>query len=946
MKIKLLLLLLLSASLNSLAQTGNVTGTVNDGQFNDVLPFANIIIPGTQKGTTSDFEGKYNLQLDPGTYTLEYSFVGYTTQQITDIIVTEGGTTIVDVTLASSSSLDEVIITTTSRKNTEQSVLNLQKKSVQLLDGLSLESIKKSGASNVASAVKNVPGVSVQGGKYVYVRGLGDRYTKSILNGIDVPGLDPDRNSLQLDIFPSSILENIIVLKSATADQGADFTGGIVDIVTKDIPSRKEYSVSAGLGYNPDFHFNDQYIKNESSGTDFLGFDDGLRDNPINPNQPINTPFESPNTVEALTGLLNPTLAAIQQNSGTDFSLSFTAGNAYDIGEDKKLGYLASVSYKNETTFFEEYIDGQIYRKNPNASQLELDLDRSQQGARGENNVLLSALGGLSLKTERSKYKFNILHIQNGESGAAQLRQTNRIGNSNSIQRDALIYTERGITNILLNGKHTNEDASWTTEWNLSPTITNVDDKDFRITPFLIGQDDNTGETFFSISPSEAGDAFRFFRELDEINVSSKIDVSKKHQFFGRDAKIQFGAAYTYKQRDFVQTFFATPFLNFDSTNLNGDPNQILAPDNIFDADTNSGFFIRRDSNDNDQFDSNANIAAIYASEEFRPSDWFTAILGLRYEQYDLNYTGADQQGNFFDNERIIDVGDLFPSVNFIFNVDPEGNNKLRLSYSRTTARPSFKEASLAQILDPIENLLFIGNTELRPTYIDNFDARYEIYGQSDKKFGTGDFVAVSSFYKTFDDPIELTFFQQATGQVTPRNLGDAVVFGAELELRKNLGFIGLNKFSLNVNWSVIESDETFNEDERILRENVLREGETLGSGRVLQGQSPFLLNAGLAFDSEDTGWKAGLFYNVQGRTLQIVGAGEIADVFTLPFNDLKFNISKTFGEDANQTISFKAGNLLDDDRESVFKSFGAQDQLYSRWSPGQNFSLGYSFTF
>ncbi|MDE0599426.1 MAG: carboxypeptidase-like regulatory domain-containing protein, partial [Dokdonia donghaensis] len=236
---------LLVTAISLQAQTGTIAGTVNDGQLNDILPFANILVQGTTKGTTSDFDGKYTLDVEPGTYVIEFSFVGYTTQQISEVVVKEGKTTVLDVTL-SGASLDEVVITTTARKNTEQSVLNLQRKSVQLLDGLSLESIKKSGASNVASAVRNVPGVSVQGGKYVYVRGLGDRYTKTILNGVDVPGLDPDRNTLQLDIFPSSLLENIIVVKSSTADQPADFTGGVVDIVTKDIPNGKQSSASIG----------------------------------------------------------------------------------------------------------------------------------------------------------------------------------------------------------------------------------------------------------------------------------------------------------------------------------------------------------------------------------------------------------------------------------------------------------------------------------------------------------------------------------------------------------------------------------------------------------------------------------------------------------------------------------------------------------------------------
>ncbi|WP_405202920.1 outer membrane beta-barrel protein [Dokdonia sp. LLG6352-1] len=930
---------LLVTAISLQAQTGTIAGTVNDGQLNDILPFANILVQGTTKGTTSDFDGKYTLDVEPGTYVIEFSFVGYTTQQISEVVVKEGKTTVLDVTL-SGASLDEVVITTTARKNTEQSVLNLQRKSVQLLDGLSLESIKKSGASNVASAVRNVPGVSVQGGKYVYVRGLGDRYTKTILNGVDVPGLDPDRNTLQLDIFPSSLLENIIVVKSSTADQPADFTGGVVDIVTKDIPNGKQSSASIGLGYNPDFHFNSNYITNESSGTDFLGFDDGLRSNPFNENQEFNFPTTTPNTAEFLAGRLNPTLAAARENSGADMSLSFTTGNSYDVG-DNKLGFLASVSYKNETTYYDNYVDGQRFRKDTDPSIFELNTDRTQQGERGENNVLISALGGLSYKTDRSKYRFNVLHIQNGESGASLLTQTNRIDNSNTIKKDVLIYTERGLTNLFFSGKHTNEDASWTTEWKLSPTFSNVDDKDFRTTPFLINED--SGD--FIISPSESGDASRFFRELDEINVASKLDLTRKHQLFEKDAKLKFGGAFTYKQRDFTTVRFSTPFRNFDSTILNGDPNAILGQ-YAYSATDDSGFFVRQDSNENDSFDSNINIAALYASEEFRPSSWFTAIVGLRAEKFDLIYTGQDQNGNIFDEEKILDKFDLFPSANLIFDMNEEGAQKLRASFARTTARPSFKEASLAQIFNPIENELFIGNINLQPTYINNFDLRYEIYGEEEKKFGLGDFLALSGFYKKFKDPIELTFFAEATGQVTPRNLGDAEVYGVELELRKSLDIIGLDNFSLNLNTSIIESNETYNEDELILRQALLKDGEDLGDGRVLQGQSPYLLNAGIAYESKESGWKSGLFYNVQGKTLEIVAAGEIADVYTLPFNDLKFNLSKSFGEDQNQTITFKAGNLLNDDRESVFQSFGAQDQLYSKWSPGQDFSLSYSFKF
>ena len=925
------------------AQTGVINGTISDGEANDVLPFANIVVKGTQKGGTTDFEGKYNITLNPGTYTLEFSFVGYQTKEITGVIVKENQTTTTDVTLnASAGTLDEVVITTSARQNTEAAVLNYQRNAVSLVDGLSLEKIKSTGASNIASAVRNVPGVSVQGGKYVYVRGLGDRYTKSILNGMDVPGLDPDRNTLQLDIFPSQILENVLVVKSSTADQPADFTGGVVDIVTKDIPSREQYSLSVGMAYNSDFHFNKNYLVSESSSTDFLGFDNGLRDNPIPDAQQIPIPQINGVVSRALTQRFEKRLAARRAESFMNYNFSATAGDQYDVG-DNKLGYLASLSYRNETTYYDEYVNGQIFRKDEtDKSNNELLLDRGQTGELGNNNVLISGLIGLSFKTDRSKYRLNVLHIQNGESEASRFRQENRIISSNLIKKDNLIYTQRSISNALLTGKHSlGTQNDWTIEWKISPSYARVYDKDFRVTPFRISTNPNTGEETYTIQPSESGDASRFFRDLNEKSVSSKLDITKNHKLFDRDAKLKFGGAYTYKKRDFQITQFAFPLLRLNSAFFGGDPDQLLLDQNIYNPETNSGVYVRRDSNDSDSFNSNMQIGSGYVSEEFKFTDWFNAIAGVRFEKFILKYTGQNQSGSVLDNASVIDKSDFFPSANLIFNLNEDSSKKIRASYSRTTARPSFKEVSLAQIFDPISSTFFIGNINLKPTYINNFDLRYEQYGEA------GDFFALSGFYKTFNDPIELSFIRRAYGQYTPLNLGDAKVFGAELEIRKNLGFIrGLQNLDFNANFSLIESQQTYSADERAGRLDNLREGEKLDDYRQLQGQSPYLLNVGFNYNLEDSGWNGGLFYNSQGKTLQIVGAGDVADVYTLPFHSLKLNVSKAFGEKKNSKLTLKFENILDDDIESVYQSFEAKDRTYSKWNPGQEISLSYSINF
>jgi hypothetical protein len=350
---------------------------------------------------------------------------------------------------------------------------------------------------------------------------------------------------------------------------------------------------------------------------------------------------------------------------------------------------------------------------------------------------------------------------------------------------------------------------------------------------------------------------------------------------------------------------------------------------------------VRQDSNDSDSYNSKIQIAAGYIAEEFKVTNWMNAALGVRFEKFDLIYTGERQDGTRLEDAKILEKSDFFPSANLIFDLNEDENKKIRTSYSRTTARPSFKEASLAEIFDPISSTTFIGNINLQPTYVNNFDIRYEQYGEA------GDFFAISGFYKSFADPIELSFIRRAYGQYTPLNLGDAKVFGGELEIRKNLGFIsGLQNIDFNLNFSLIESQQQYSEDEREGRLDNLRTGETLDDNRQLQGQSPYLINLGFNYKDAETGLQGGLFYNTQGKTLQIVGAADVADVYTMPFHNVKLNISKSFGSNRNSTISLKFDNLLNDDIESVYQSFGAEDQLFSKWSPGQEISLGYSLKF
>ena len=934
-----LILLLLTFGFTS-AQTGTLAGNIIDGEFIEPMAFANILVKGTTIGTTSDFDGKYQLELEPSTYTIVFSFVGYTTQEISDVVIKEGEVTPLDVTLTTNS-LEAVVITTSIKRNTENAVLNMQKKSVVVLDGLSAQAIKNTGASNLASAVKNIPGVSIEGGKYVYVRGLGDRYTKSILNGIDIPGLDPDRNTIQMDLFPTNILDNVIILKSASAEYPADFTGRIVDIVTKDFPTKPEYTFSLGTGYNPDMHFNDKYLTYTGSDTDVFGYDDGTRDLPIHRYQPIPGTFENKLLLTTLTNRFQRELQAKQETSNANFDFGFTLGNQYDIGGDK-IGYQASFSYKNQTTFYENRQDGAFVKNSSDSSVNDLSFALKSNGSEGINNVVLNGMLGLTYKTDKSKFKANLLHIQNGESTAGSfdqvISQDGVGGGLEPLTKNALAYTERSVTNLLISGDHrfSDDENALNLEWKFSPTFSKVMDKDHRITPLQ-----QSGEGDFFISPSASTFPIQLWRNLVEENWVVKIDLDKTVKLFGKPTKLKFGGAYTYKFRDFSIDDFTFNISGDDSFIADGNVDNLLASENLWNPTTDSGTHLvfGDQFNPNDAYEGEQIIGATYFSAEFNLSEKLITVFGVRSEFFNSYYTGQNNS-SVYDNESILDAFDLFPSANLIYELTD--NTNLRSSYSRTTARPSFKEASVAQIFDPITNRLFIGSINLTPTYVNNFDLRYERFGE------VGQMFAVSGFYKDFKDPIEQAFFLQAPTQLTVDNLGNAKVYGVELEVRQRLGFIseGLNNLKFNANVSFIKSELTMSDDEFESRRLAARNGERIDRERNLQGQAPFLLNFGLDYNNSDIGLQTSLFFNVQGETLEVVGIGLVPDVYTKPFESLNFTLNKSFGENKRSFIDLKVSNILGSDRESAYQSYGTQDQIFSLRSPGTEFSLGYTFKF
>ncbi len=942
------------------SQNGFIRGTIFDETNGEPLIGAAIVVDGTTKGAFADLDGKFNISLEPGTYNLKISFVSYETLIIGDIKVSASKVTLLDNLRLKESAhgLSEVVVTANMARNTEAALFSVKMTSPNLLDGISAAGFRKIGDSDAASSMKRVTGVTVEGGKYVYVRGLGDRYTKTIINGVDMPGLDPDRNTMQMDIFPTTVIDNIIVHKSFSAELPADFTGGVIDIATKDFPEQKKASFSLSTAYNPDFHMRNDYLSYPGGKYDFLGFDDGTRSIPAVSDIPFyasvigNPESETGLRYREILESFNPTMAAIRQTSFVDYNLSTSFGNQLPL--DKiTLGYNVGFSYRNNTEFYQDAEYGR-YGMSANHDVNELEVREFQKGDFGVKSVLLSGMAGIALKTKQSKYRLNLLHIQNGESkaGIFNYEGSEKGSNFTGIQHN-LEYNQRSLTNILLDGKHILKDPKLEIVWKVSPTISAIQDPDTRFIRYV------TDNQTLRIN-TEGGFPERIWRDLSETNIAGVLHISKEFDLNGNKSRLNFGGAYTWKQRDFTIRKYA---FNIRNVPLTGDPDEIFRPQNLWPlngADAMNGTTYEAHfmpSNPN-QFNAGSVNFAGYASSELSLSKNLRTIVGIRLEKFSQRYTGQDQLGiNVLNNEKVLDNINLFPSVNLIYNLSDRQN--VRLSYAKTIARPSFKELSFAEIADPVSNRTFIGGMfrdaneataveywdgKLVSTFIHNLDIRWEMFSQN------GQMISLSLFSKKFIKPIEIVQYSTQPGSFQPRNVGNGQVNGAEVELRQDLGFINntLKNFGISTNFAVTRSRIELSPTELQSRIENARTGQAVGKARVMAGQAPYIINAGLTYNGGENGlWKgfeAGLYYNVQGITLQYVGIADLPDIYTLPFHSLNFNTNKSFGRDNRTQLGIKIENLLNDRKESVFRSFNVTDPFFTKLEPGITFHVRLSY--
>ena len=895
------------------AQTSILKGTIIDDATGKTMPGVDVSVSNTKFYVSSDFDGNFIISdLPVGTYEVQFSTSSYRTKIISEVIVKANDATNLTVSLVESKNeLKEVVITRTKAKvESIASLLIQQKNSVSVSDGISAESIKRTPDKSTSDVLKRISGASIQDNKFVIIRGLNDRYNTAILNGGTLPSSEPDRKAFSFDIFPSNMLDNLIITKTATPDLPGEFAGGVIQINTKSVPDKDFQSISIGSGYNTITTFKTQKTY-EGSPTDILGFDNGTRDLPSSfvssDNFPIGKPQEQLNLAKSLNYDWSIQDARFRPNT----SIQYTQGKHYDIGE-KVFGMLFSFTH-NITNNFNE-VSRLDYDNNPRVVQSRFD-DKNYR-----EQILMAGLANFSLKLNANNtISFKNIYSINSTDLVLERIGITDIGATETIVADMRWFTSNRIYSGQFSGDHYFETPKIKLNWtgfysNIDRSIPNL-----RRNVYQIANPNSTNPNdrvpFAQInsdsgSPSNAGQMF--FSENQESILGAKFDLSRKFTL-GKEFinEVKIGAFAQQRDRDFYarQLFFVTGAGTI-GTNFNRDllklPNEtIFLPANLGEISPGvNGFSLKEETKPQDDYLAGSKLNAAYVMFDNKYKS-IRFIWGARIENFVQTLNGIDASGKVLNlNNK---QNDILPSANLIFAISK--NQNLRLSFSRTLNRPEYRELAPFGFDDYETQLFTQGNPELKIAKIANYDFRYEIYP------GKGQLFSFSYFIKDFTDPIEVS--RGNNRSVTYTNAKSAKNSGVELEFRTQLSSLFpsestrvFDDITLFSNLAIIKSVADISN---------FADTQNTQSERILQGQSPYIVNAGIQYQNTDNGWVFSANLNRAGNRLFIgQGANVNADpeLWEKARTFLDMQIAKTF-MDKKLELKLNVQNIL------------AQDQIF-----------------
>jgi len=927
MKFRLLLLTLFVA-LVSHAQKGTVNGTLSDKDMNNSpLPFANVQLKGTTIGTTTDENGKYRIEAEPGNYILVLSFLGYESVEV-PVSIKANQTVTINRSLSAGSGvqLQDVVVATSRRKNTEAALMTEMKEAKQVVSAISAEQMSKGTDGNAAEAVQRVPGVTIVDGKFVMIRGLSERYNNVLINNSIAPSTEVDKRTFSFDLIPTDAIDKIVIYKTASADKPGDFSGGVIAITTSE--SGAEFTrANIGIGYRANTSFND-YFQSEGSNTDFLGFDLNYRALPYG--------FPSRSQINDLPGVnaaasqrLKNNFNPIQSTAFFDNSVGFSLGRNINFANGMKLSTINALdysegfqSYKRQFTRYTSLNEGD--------TRPPVWFDYQDDTYKKENRITVLSNWILKLN-DNNTIKFKNLFNQIGENETVLRSGRNILQRGDDQFRNYLLgYKARSIYIGQFEGNH-NIGTKGKLDWTIGGNYIYESEPDLRrfrtIQPF-----DNPDAPFEMIDPPSANlfDTGRYFGFLSEYSLNNSVNYTHTIEQVKNDEEVgsivlKTGYLTDYRSRNFDARYFS--YLLPGSVVDNRNEIKQLPLTEIFNSinvNPNNGWVFNEGTRAIDSYDASNFLLAGYAFAEI-PFYKFNFAGGIRVEHNVLKLNTNDEtKAIIVDNP----VTSILPSLNIAYTLSER--SILRLAYGRTVNRPEFREIAPFVFYDFENEAGRRGTENLKPAQIDNIDLRYEFYPNK------GETMSLGAFYKNFKDPIEnVTEITTEQPQFKFQNAENAFSYGVEVEIRKSFKDISsvpfFSRLSTNLNASYIISEVDLGAD-------VTSQDQK----RVLQGQSPYIINAALGY-ADEKGFSANVIYNRFGNRIFSVGDNIFPTIYELSRDNIDLTLSKRI-----KNVTYKIGiqDLLNA-KYQFFEDSNRDEKIEdAKDNPTSVFRRGTLFTF
>ena len=907
-KAALVLFLSLAAGPAHSQQTGKVAGVVID-QFNAMtLPMAPIEVVETGAVIYTELDGRYSLELPPGTYQLRVTFVGYQ-EQLASVTVAAGQTVSLDIAVSMERFSEEVTVTAeaeTPQLFTAEAQLIERKKATVISDNLAAEDMRKNADSSAASAMQRVTGLTVVDGQYVFVRGLGERYSNTQLNGSTLPTTEPEKKVVPLDLFPSALIQSVQVQKTYMPDKQGDFTGGLVQIEPLSFPDRQVFDFSIGYAFNSETTFQD-FGTYPGGGYDWLGYDDGTRALPSAIPMDDKIVRESAFTGAGFTreelqtfgrSFANVWEPRLSSSAAPNQSYSLVYGNSTE-----KLGAVFSFAYnyknqsQTEVQNFYKVSDEQI------ALQNEYDFDVAS------TDTTMGMVGNLAYKINgNNRLAFENFYTNNSSNETRFFEGFNRDINT-EIRDSRLWWVQESIYSGKVSGEHFfSELSNSRLDWRGSFSTAVRDEPDLRETLYEYNP---AVDEFVLADESQSG--FRMFNDLNDHVYELGADWSiYTTQWQGLPAMIKVGPYVQFRDRDFSSRRFRfTPIAagRFDGSLP---PETLFAPENIGPV-----FELREETRNTDTYTADQTITAGYGMIDLPFSERWRFVGGVRVERSEQNVETFDLFA--VDPTTIVsnlDNTDVLPGLNLIYALSSEQN--LRFGFSRTVNRPEFRELAPFEFTDVVGGRATVGNPALQRALISNYDVRWEWFPTS------SEVVAASFFYKDFQDPIERTVQATAQLRTSYANAEGAKNLGFEIEARKQ---VSANVF-LSTNYTYVDSDIEIGRG--------MGEVQT-STSRPLAGQSSNVFNAMVELQWPRFDFSTRVLFNYFDDRIVDVGSLGLPDIIEEGRESIDVVVIKRFG--AGQ-LRFIFDNLTDADY--LFSQGGEVQRLYT---VGPTFGVSFSWS-